>query len=168
MGSAACARGEKAAWTEFVGQYGPWMASLAKRYLRGDESLAEDVVAEIFRQFLEKDRALLKSFGEPYNLSAWLTVLVRRTASRLRRRNVAGFEPEVAFLKTYKRPAVEKFLARLPGVDGRILKLYYLDGRSYEEISQEIGIPVNSIGKRKTRALAALRGVCRLSSAFSP
>ena len=163
---AACADGDARAWKRFLEEYGPWMFQVAKRSLSGNEAMAEDVVADLYRQFLEKDRALLKSFGEPYNLKAWLAVVVRRAAGRHRRRMTAGFEPEIAFLKTFKRPAVEKFLARLPETDGQILKLFYLEELSYEEISKRTGIPVNTIGKRKFRALTELRKISRFSSAF--
>lgn len=163
---AACAEGDAKAWKRFLEEYGPWMFQVAKRSLSGNEATAEDVVADLYRQFLERDRAILKSFGEPYNLKAWLSVLVRRAAARHRRQMSGGFELEIHFLKTCKKPAVEKFLARLPETDAQILKMYYLEDRSYEEISERTGVPVNTIGKRKFRALTELRKISHFSSAF--
>jgi RNA polymerase sigma-70 factor (ECF subfamily) len=38
------------------------------------------------------------------------------------------------------------------------VRLFYLEGRSYEEISTELNIPVNSIGAILARARKKLRG----------
>ena len=49
-------------------------------------------------------------------------------------------------------------MAKLPGKDRAVVKLYFLEGRSYEEISTELNMPVNSIGPILTRARKRLRG----------
>jgi RNA polymerase sigma-70 factor (ECF subfamily) len=38
-----------------------------------------------------------------------------------------------------------------------VVRLYYLEGRSYEEISTELNVPVNSIGPILSRAREKLR-----------
>ena len=47
---------------------------------------------------------------------------------------------------------VAKLLRKLPSKERSVVKLYYLEGRSYEEISSVLDIPVNSIGPILTRA----------------
>ena len=152
----------------FMSEYEPWMRHIAERSLRGSESQAEDVVAELLRKFVESNHAVLRTFGEPYNLKAWLAVLVRRAASRLRNRmkTESAYAHEIALLKTVKRPLVEKLLQRIPQGDADLLRLYYLEGLSYGAISERTGIPVNTIGKQKFRALKELRRISHLSSAF--
>jgi RNA polymerase sigma-70 factor (ECF subfamily) len=52
---------------------------------------------------------------------------------------------------------VEKLLRKLPSRERKVVRLYYLEGRSYEEISTELNIPVNSIGPILSRARKKLR-----------
>ena len=59
---------------------------------------------------------------------------------------------------------VEKLLRRLSGREREIVRLYYLEARTYEEISTETDVPVNTIGailsraRKKLREKAAKRG----------
>ena len=39
-----------------------------------------------------------------------------------------------------------------------MVRLFYIEGRTYEEISTELNIPVNSIGAILSRARKKLRG----------
>ena len=52
---------------------------------------------------------------------------------------------------------VENLLRRLSGQEREIVRLYYLEGRSYEEISTERDVPVNTIGAVLSRARKKLR-----------
>ena len=58
---------------------------------------------------------------------------------------------------------VEKLLRRLSGKDREIVRLYWLEGRTYEEISAEVDMPVNSIGSILSRARAKLREAVKTS-----
>ena len=53
---------------------------------------------------------------------------------------------------------MQKLLSRLPSKERRVVALYYLEGRSYEEIATELNIPVNTIGPVLSRARKKLRG----------
>ena len=52
---------------------------------------------------------------------------------------------------------VQKLLKKLPSRERNVVRLSYLEGRSYEEISTELNIPVNSIGPILSRARNRLR-----------
>ncbi|HEV3144791.1 MAG TPA: sigma-70 family RNA polymerase sigma factor, partial [Gemmataceae bacterium] len=52
---------------------------------------------------------------------------------------------------------VQKLLRRLPAREREVVRLFYLEGRSYEEISTELHIPVNTIGPVLARARKKLR-----------
>jgi RNA polymerase sigma-70 factor (ECF subfamily) len=56
---------------------------------------------------------------------------------------------------------VAKFIKRLPTRERRVVRLFYLEGRSYEEISTALHLPVNSIGPVLSRARKMLRYVAR-------
>ena len=47
----------------------------------------------------------------------------------------------------------------MPDIQSEVLVLRFLEGRSMEEISAMIGIPVGTVKSRLHNAMAALRGV---------
>jgi RNA polymerase sigma-70 factor (ECF subfamily) len=56
------------------------------------------------------------------------------------------------------REEVAKLLKKLPSRERAVVRLFYIEGRTYEEISTELSIPVNSIGAILSRARKKLRG----------
>jgi RNA polymerase sigma-70 factor (ECF subfamily) len=52
---------------------------------------------------------------------------------------------------------VGKLMRRLPTRERRVVRLFYFEGRSYEEISTALNIPVNTIGPILSRARQKLR-----------
>jgi RNA polymerase sigma-70 factor (ECF subfamily) len=66
-------------------------------------------------------------------------------------------EPPKAQLGLESLEEVQKLLNKLPSREREVVRLYYLEGRSYEEISTELNIPVNSIGPVLSRARKKLR-----------
>src|SRR5207253_5283694 len=52
---------------------------------------------------------------------------------------------------------VQKLLSKLPSREREVVRLCYLEGRSYEEISTALNIPVNTIGPILSRARKRLR-----------
>src|SRR5207237_3916898 len=52
---------------------------------------------------------------------------------------------------------VQRLLKKLPTKEREVVRLFYLEGRSYEEISTELHIPVNSIGPVLSRARQKMR-----------
>ena len=67
----------------------------------------------------------------------------------------AATPPEVGSLETVEQ--VHNLLTTLPSKVRQVVRMHYLEGRTYEEISTELGIPVNSIGPLLSRAKQALR-----------
>jgi RNA polymerase sigma-70 factor (ECF subfamily) len=156
----ACAAGDAKAWERFVREFKPWLLQVAERCALSE---AEDVVSELFRLLLEKDRALLRSFRPPYQLRAWLAVLVRRVANRHRRRKrpQSGVPEEAEAPVAGSGVPIRELIGELPVEDRVLLLMFYEDNASYEEISAVTGIPVNTIGKRKFRAVRALAEIAR-------
>ena len=52
---------------------------------------------------------------------------------------------------------LERLLEELEGEEAQVVRLYHLEGKSYDEISQQTGMPTNSIGPTLSRARAKLR-----------
>ena len=88
----ACASGDPEAWRRFVDLYSGWVLRVARASLRrmsgaAGEADAEDACADVFRQLVERERAILRSLRPPYNLRAWLGIITRRACSKLLRRD---------------------------------------------------------------------------------
>jgi RNA polymerase sigma-70 factor (ECF subfamily) len=162
----ACARGDAEAWRRFVDLYAGFVLRVVRSTLRRaagstSEADAEDVAAEVFRQLVERDRALLRSFRPPFNIRAWLAVLARRNALRvLRRRPHAPIEHEPAAADPPAHALLD-LLEKLSTEDRLLLELFFVHDCSYEEISRTLGIPVDTIGKQKFRALEKLKGLAQ-------
>ncbi len=135
----------------------------------------EDLGAEILLQIVSGDYAVLRQFKGKCSLSTYLTVISRRIcvhqlANRMAAHDVQpalGNRPEVGELEdedahVRNRHAenleeIEKLLRKLPTKEREVVRLRYLEGRSYEEISAALHIPVNSIGPILARVKKRLR-----------
>ncbi len=168
-----CLHREMGAWNQFVEQYLGLIfhvinhtAHLRSYPIKPDE--AEDIAAAIMLQIVDNDFAVLRQFRGKSSLSSYLTVIARRTCvHELARR--AGIkevptsaDPENVHPKSTPavetREAMSNSLKRLPERDRQVVRMYYLEGLTYEEISQELDVPVNSIGSILTRARRKLKG----------
>jgi RNA polymerase sigma factor (sigma-70 family) len=157
----ACARGDAEAWRRLVDLYSGWVLGIARSSLRrlggtGAASDAEDACADVFRQLVDRDRALLRSLQPPYNLRAWLAVVTRRTCGKLMRRR-PGATADPAQIAAPEASRFEEHLSQLPPQDRLLLELFFVHDASYEEIADVLGISPESVGKQKTRALEKLR-----------
>jgi RNA polymerase sigma-70 factor (ECF subfamily) len=173
-----CLTHQPGAWNDFVDRYLGLIyhvihhtAHLRSAPLRPED--VEDLAAEILLQIVSNDYAVLRQFRGQSSLATYLTVIARRScvhelARRLTAREVQpredglaqAPEPEEvprAQLGLESLEEVEKLLGKLPSREREVVRLYYLEGRSYEEISTELGIPVNSIGPVLSRARKKLR-----------
>ena len=52
---------------------------------------------------------------------------------------------------------LEQLLSHLNGEEAQIVRMYHLEGKSYREISDQVGMPENSIGPTLSRARSKLR-----------
>ena len=49
------------------------------------------------------------------------------------------------------------YLGQLQGSEATVVRMYHLEGKSYQEISHSVGMPENSVGPMLSRARAKLR-----------
>jgi RNA polymerase sigma-70 factor, ECF subfamily len=172
-----CLNHEPGAWNDFVDRFMGLIyhviqhtAHLRSVALRPEET--EDLAAEVLLAMVANDYAVLRQFRGHSSLATYLTVIARRIcvqelARRAAVREVLPRADGKAIEEEYQaRPPsgglesleeVARLLQKLPSRDRSVVRLYYLEGRSYEEISTELSIPVNSIGPILTRARGKLR-----------
>jgi RNA polymerase sigma-70 factor (ECF subfamily) len=130
----------------------------------------EDLAAEVFTVLLADDFAVLRRFRGQSSLATYLTVIARRVVVRelLKRRivpNVAdpsdvdqvADRQDSVEERLSNREEVERLLDELQGEEADIVRLYHLEGKSYDEISRQTGVPANSVGPTLSRARAKMR-----------
>jgi RNA polymerase sigma-70 factor, ECF subfamily len=132
----------------------------------------EDLAAEILLQLVAGDYAVLRQFKGQCSLATYLTVVARRICVHQLAHRTASPEVQPANHQELdhaveKRPRtprqaenldeIEGLLKTLHGKEREVIRLRYLEGRSYEEISAALHIPVNSIGPVLARAKNKLR-----------
>lgn len=134
----------------------------------------EDLAAEILLHIVDNNYTMLRQFKGNSSLATYLTVIARRICiHELVQR--AGGAPEGAATDGRRPPVkereqppkvqvglesleeVQQLMRKLPAREREVVRLFYLEGRSYEEISTELQIPVNSIGPVLSRARQKMR-----------
>ena len=183
-----CLAHQPGAWNDFVDRFLGLIyhvvhhtAHLRSLPLRPED--IEDLAAEVLLQIVSNDYAVLRQFRGQSSLATYLTVIARRICVHelMRRAAVRELppagdgrplpepeEPPKAQLGLESLEEVQKLLGRLPSRERRVVRLYYLEGRSYEEISIELGVPVNSIGPILSRARKLLRKQAKAATAGPP
>ena len=166
-----CLEHKPNAWQDFVDRFLGLVIHVINhtaqsRSIRLTVDDREDLAAEVFFTILENDYAVLRRFREQASLSTYLTVVARRVVVRelLKRKGPAPLEhaadvadPNNAVDRIEDREEVERMLGQLDGKEAEVVRLYHLEGNTYREISDSIGMPENSIGPTLTRARAKLR-----------
>jgi RNA polymerase sigma-70 factor (ECF subfamily) len=173
-----CLSHKPGAWNDFVDRFLGVIyhvvhhtAHLRSAAIKPEDT--EDLAAEILLQIVAQDYGVLRKFRGESSLATYLTVVARRICvHELARRSVAKevqapiSNPDIEDVESDEEPAtngienveeVEKLLAKLPSREREVVRLHYLEGRSYEEISTALKIPVNSIGAILSRARKKLR-----------
>lgn len=177
-----CLNRAPGSWNDFVDRFLSliyhvigYTAHLRSVRLRPED--VEDIAAEVLLKIVANDFRVLREFRGESSLATYLSVVARRLciqelvrrqkardASRAGDDRAILGEPDdapaaVAGLESLEE--VEKLLRKLSGKEREIVRLYYLEGRTYEEISTETEVPVNTIGALLSRARKKLRSGIR-------
>lgn len=184
-----CLDHEPGAWNDFVDRYLGLIYHVAHHtaHARSVPLTAEDVedvCAEVLLQIVANDYAVLRRFRGKASLATYLTVVARRICVReLVRRNfeaelghTAAHLPAAARAEPGATPEervdnadeVRHMLEGLGGRDADVVRLYHMEGKSYREISQTLGIAENSIGPTLHRARNKLRQQAHQRSIVHP
>ncbi len=135
----------------------------------------EDFCSDIIMVLLKDDSAVLRKFRGESSLATYLTVISRRVVvhQMVSKRQAAamghislnsnsipeemtGFHAD-DLEKLEDREQIQQLVASLPKQEGNILRLFYLEGKSYQQISKMLNIPINSIGPTLSKARAQLK-----------
>ncbi len=173
-----CLAKQPGSWNDFVDRYLTliyhaihYTAHLRSARVTPED--VEDIASEVLVQIVGNNYQVLRDFKGTASLATYLTVIARRICvHELSRRQAVRDsirkgesrlpvdEPDetAATAKAQdKLEDVEALLRKLGGKEREIVRQFYLEGRTYEEISTELNVPVNSIGSVLTRARAKLR-----------
>ena len=161
--------GDMHAWNLLVDQYGRLIWSITARF-KLIESDAADVVQTTWMRLIEH----IDRIEQPDRIGSWLASTARNECLRhvaARKRLVLVHEdaefdgvdyhgPDVdeALLAAESAQVVRDAMAHLPAQWQQLLELLMADPPiSYAEISDQLGLPVGSIGPTRGRCLAKLR-----------
>jgi len=171
-----CLEKQPDAWKDFVDRFIGLFVHVIEHnsYLRSIPIRPEqidDLCAEIFMEILKDEYAVLRRFRRQSSLATYLAVIARRVTIReMSKRRMAeelghvsavtkpsSRRSEVPEARIDNRDEVEFLLSGLSGEEAEIVRLYHLEGRSYREISRELGVPENTIGPLLSRTRERLR-----------
>lgn len=163
------ASGDKYAWERLVDQYSRLIWSITREF-KLVESDAADVVQTTWMRLIEH----IDRIEHADRVGSWLAATARNECLRslaVRKRLVlaheddhfdgpAPHEPEIdeALLAEERAEVVREAMTHLPRRWQRLMEMLMADPpASYAEISDELGLPVGSIGPTRGRCLARLR-----------
>jgi RNA polymerase sigma factor (sigma-70 family) len=169
------ADGDRQAWERLVDQFARLIWSITGEF-RLAESDAADVAQTTWLRLLEH----INRIQYPDRVGSWLAATARNECLRSlasRKRVVLGHddaeldgavanEPEVdeRLLAAERAQVVRDALSHLPRRWQRLLELLMSDPpASYADISDELGLPIGSIGPTRGRCLARLRVLLQAS-----
>ena len=165
--------GDAIAFESLVRKYQKRVHTLAWRKI-GDFHIAEDITQETFLQVYQK----LETLEDPARFPRWLYVIADRLCIAWLRKNQRQTEPledtdiseveteaysryiATEHAKTFaeaRRDLVEELLAKLKEGNRTVITLHYLEGMTYAEISNFLGISENTIKSRLRRARQQLK-----------
>lgn len=176
-----CLHRKPRAWQDFVDRFMGLLIHVINhtaqaRSIRLSSEDRDDLCAEILLRLLEQDYAILRHFRGQSSLATYLAVVARRIVVKqlmkrkpepLQAADRASVEQPAAASppgsqsspeeRIANRELVEQLLDQLGDGESQVVRLYHLEGRSYQEISHLLGIPVNSVGPILSRARAKMR-----------
>jgi RNA polymerase sigma factor (sigma-70 family) len=169
------AEGDRWAWERLIDQYARLIWSITR-----DFKLAESDAADVFQVTWLRLFEHIGRLDYPDRVGSWLAATARHECLRsvtARTRVVLVSDhgelgggicdaPEIdeALLADERARAVRAALARLPWQHQQLLQLLMADPPvSYAQISDQLGLPIGSIGPTRGRCLARLRFLLQAS-----
>jgi RNA polymerase sigma-70 factor (ECF subfamily) len=160
--------GDRELYALIMARYQERLLRYAKVLVRDDDRAA-DVVQEAFiKTFLN-----LQGFNIHKKFSSWIYRIAHNEAMN----HLTKHRTEVALPDNVDFPSdedleerlgrqemiarVEKCLAQLPLIYSEPLALFFLDERSYEEISDILRLPMGTVATRIRRAKAYMKVICQ-------
>ena len=162
-------------WEDFVDRFAGLISSIVRRVSSTRQfSLSDadhdDLVAEVFVKLVGNDFAILRGFRGESSLATYLTVVARRIVAREISRQAKNLtleqdldavvdqgteSPEDGFEDRLDQ--LRQLLTNLSDQERKVVELFHFQGKSYQQIHEELDIPMNSIGPTLSRARLKMR-----------
>jgi len=168
-----CLARKPRAWEDFVDRFMGLVVHVVNhtaqcRSLNLSAADREDYAAEVFLAIVENDLAVLRHFRGKSALATYLTIVARRVVVRkmAENRSATPLGDMVAEAEADEAPPeqrmsdqeeVGRLLGELRGSEATAVRMYHLEGKSYQEISSAVGMPENSVGPTLSRAREKMR-----------
>jgi RNA polymerase sigma-70 factor (ECF subfamily) len=168
----SCLARETGAWERFVDRFLGLVLHVIDhtarcRGQRLNPQDREDLSADVFLALLDDDFQILRRFRGQSSLATYITVVARRVVVRNLNRRLRHVTTTPALdpvdrgsdveQRISDREEVERLLTGLDAPEADVVRLYHLEGKSYHEISSQVGMPENSIGPTLSRARSKMR-----------
>lgn len=159
---------DKQMYAEIIKRYQTKLMRYAS-YIMGDDHMGADVVQEGFI----KAYINLNGFDTRKKFSSWIYRIVHNEAMNLLRKHKkqrpldnriefdSGVDLEDEFIKNELASHAHYCLEQMPMMYKEPLSLFYLEEKSYEEISDILRIPVGTVGTRVNRAKGIMKKLCQ-------
>jgi len=159
---------DKDVYAEIIKRYQTKLMRYAG-YIMGDEHKGADVVQEGFI----KAYVNLNGFDTKKKFGSWIYRIVHNEAMNMlgkHKRQVpmdvtlefdSGINLEDEFIKNELVSHAHHCLEQMPILYKEPLSLYYLEEKSYEEISDILRIPIGTVGTRINRARGIMKKLCQ-------
>lgn len=159
---------DKETYVEIINRYKDKLIRYAF-YLTGDDDKAADVVQESFI----KAYINLNGFDVKKKFSSWIYRIVHNEAMNILNQDKkqlplnedidfdSGVNLEDDFVKKELQIKAKDCLKRLPVIYREPLTLFFLEEKSYEEISDILRMPIGTVGTRINRAKVLMKKICQ-------
>lgn len=177
---ARCKQGSRAAFDELMGRYERKVYNFAFR-LCGNYDDANDIAAESFLRVYNS----IEHFRGDSSFITWLFRIVTNIYLDLRKRQRARPQQsleealeleETSLRRQFEDPApgpeehaqarertqlLREAVDALPDYQRVMVVMYHMQGKSYEEIAEAVGLPIGTVKSRLNRARLAMRDKLR-------
>jgi RNA polymerase sigma factor (sigma-70 family) len=169
---------EKLHISEVIKSYGSRLQGFIRNRVNTNED-ADDILQEVYYQLVKADQ-LLKPIDQ---MAAWLFTVARNRITDLYRKKKTesipellsetddnqvfvelqeimfdnGSSPETDYLRSMVWTELEQALGELPEEQRLVFELTEMKGLAFKEISEQTGVPVNTLLSRKRYAVLFLR-----------
>ncbi|VAX38768.1 hypothetical protein MNBD_PLANCTO02-620, partial [hydrothermal vent metagenome] len=169
-----CLANDSGAWRLFIERYMGLFVHVIKhtahaRSVRLVQQDVDDLCAEIFLALLANNFRILRKFREKSSLVTYLGVVSRRIVvheiTKQQKKDKLAFLSKAPSAKqSYRdqqqiedKDEIQQMLKGLSYQDAEVIRLYHLQGKTYSEISDQLGVSENTIGPILSRAREKLR-----------
>jgi RNA polymerase sigma-70 factor (ECF subfamily) len=167
-----CLAQKPRAWEDFVDRFTGLIIHVVNHTARCRSIMLssadrEDLTAEVLLNIVQNNFAVLRHFRGNSSLATYLTVVARRVVVRKLvgsrtamalgdAADAAAVEPG-AEQRITDRDEVQSLMDQLDQSEADVVRMYHLEGKTYQEISRSTGVPTNSVGPLLSRARTKLR-----------